>query len=648
MPAIAKKGIVTMATLRRDFLIFTGGAGAGLALSPLPWRLIGDSALWSQNWSWIPKTPRGEISYKPTACELCPAGCAVRARLVGAQPVSLWAAQQGDATEPLCPAGLCGQHLAFHPSRLRATIRGARHCSADEARAAASNAIASAQGALAVLDLRPGRTASVLYRKHLAKLGGKYLTIMPALGSTLQTVANSVEGPAIPAFDLDNAGILLSIGTPVAEAWGAPGRMLNPGRKFRLWHAEALESATALAAERWFRIRPNSETAFAAGLVAAIDNDRATLRQASELTGIGESELTAAARELQQQQSVVVADIHPVLGPPGRETLRAVACLNARLQAIGRKGGIVGRRETPLPADWGALAPEMAFSALPDASLHFLFIDDAVPGVPLPWKMIASKLAPGALVVTASWSANGLARKSTYALPAVSYLEGMHDVPVSADSASARFALSLPLVEPAAGAIEPVDWFGSLAGDDTKLADRLKQRAGAIHSARRGELRSATGEPTDAATLKTPDDFWKALTDGSRWHDDPAPLPLKMTAPPQPPFRLDAPSSQVSLVPAAWMGADVSPLMTKLWVESDLKPRMTQVFLHPDTARQLSLEQGGRARVASSCGECLVEVSLDDALQPGVLRMAAGQAWFALCESKDGAWRAEARKVVKA
>jgi anaerobic selenocysteine-containing dehydrogenase len=96
------------------------------------------------------------------------------------------------------------------------------------------------------------------------------------------------------------------------------------------------------------------------------------------------------------------------------------------------------------------------------------------------------------------------------------------------------------------------------------------------------------------------------------------------------------------------MGADVSPLMTKLWVESSLKPRMQQVFLHPDTARQLALEHGARARITSSCGDCLVEVSLDGAVQPGVIRMAAGQAWFALCETRDGAWRAEAGKVVRA
>ncbi len=635
-----------MAHLRRDFLIFAGGAGAGLAFSPLPWRVVGDTALWSQNWSWIPKTPRGEISYKPTSCELCSAGCAVRARLAGTQPVSLWAAQQGDKTEPLCPAGLCGHHLAFHPSRLRSTMHGARKCSADEALDAASKA--AKQGPVAVLDLRPGRTASLLYRKHLAKLGGSYVTVTPTLGSTLQTIAGSLQSPAVPAFDLDNAGILLSIGTPVLEAWGAPGRMLNPSRKFRLWHAEALESCTAIAADRWFQIRANSETAFAAGLIAALDRDQATLSQAAELTGIGEQELLEAARQLVKQPAVAVADTHPVLGPPAQETLRAVACLNARLQAIGRKGGIVGRRETPLPNAWGPLAPETLLGAVPDGSLHFLFIDDATPGAPLPWKMIASKLAPGALVATASWSASGLARQSTYALPAVSYLEGLHDVPGSPDSASARFSLSLPLVEPAKGAVEPVEWFGSLAGDETKLADRLKERAVAIQEARRGEMRSAEGETTAAATLKTADEFWTALTAGSRWHDDPTPLPLQAKATPQPPFHLDAAPAELSLVPAAWMGADVSPMMTKLWMESDLKPRMQQVFLHPDTAKRLALEHGARARIVSSCGECQAEVSVDGSVQPGVLRMAAGQAWFTLCEMKDGAWLARARKVVKA
>jgi menaquinone reductase, molybdopterin-binding-like subunit len=641
-----------MATLRRDFLTVAGGAGIGLALSPAPWRLIGDSALWSQNWSWIPKTPRGEISYKPTACELCPAGCAVRARLAGTQPVSLWAVSQGAETVPLCPAGLCGHHLAFHPSRLRTTLRGGKPCAAGEPAKAASKALADKPAAVAVLDLRPGRTASLLYRKHLARLGGQYLTVTPTLGSTLQSIAGTTGGPIVPAFDLDNTGVLLSIGTPVMEAWDAPGRMLDPNRKFRLWHADALETATALAADRWFRIRPNSETAFAAGLVAAIDGDHSTLRRAADLTGIGEGELAAAARDLLKQNAVAVADTHPVLGPPARETLRAVACLNARLGAIGRKGGIIGRNATPLPKDWGTLAPETALDAVPDASLRFLFIDDATPGVPLPWKSIAAKLAPGALVVSASWSGNGIARRASYALPAVSYLEGLHDVPTPPADASARFALSLPLAEPASNAVEPVEWFGRLTGDETKLETRLKERAAAIHAAKRGELHSAAGEVARVLELKTAEAFWTAATAGGRWQDDSDALALKTSQTPQPPFHLDAAAAKLVLLPTAWMGADVSPLMTKLWVESSLRPRMQQVSMHPDTARPLALEHGARARITSSCGECLVEVSLDGAVQPGVIQMAAGEAWFALCETRDGAWRASelqiARKVVRA
>ncbi len=636
-----------MATLRRDFLLIGAGAGAGLALSPAPWRLISDSALWSQNWSWIPKTPRGEISYKPTSCELCPAGCAVRARLVGTQPVSLWASPQGDKTEALCAAGLCGHHLAFHPARLRITLRDGKRCAATQPVDAAMKAIAASNGPFAVLDLKPGRTASLLYRKHAAKLGGQYLTTTPTLGSTLQSVMASTNSATVPAFDLDNAGILLSIGTPVVEAWDAPGRMLSPSRKFHLWHAEALESATAIAADRWFRIRPNSEAAFAAGLVAAIDGDHATLHQAAKLTGISESELATAANDLAKQDAVAVADAHPVLGPPAAETLRAVACLNARLGAVGRKGGIIGRRETPLPKTWGPLAPETALNAVPAGSLRFLFIDEATPGAPLPWKAIASKLAPGALVVTASWSKLGLARQASYALPAVSYLEGLHDVPTPPAAASARVALSLPLASAVANAIEPVEWFGRLAGDETKLEARLKERAAAIFAAKRGDVQPAAGDAIRTSTFKSADEFWNAAIAGGRWNDDHDALALKAGPTPLPPFHLETDTAAPVLLATAWMGADVSPLMTKLWVESSLKPRMQRVFVHPDTARQFALEHGARARITSSCGECLVDVAFDSAVQPGALQMAAGQTWFALCEAQDGAWRAEIRKVVR-
>ncbi len=44
---------------RRAFLQFAAGAVGGTLLSPLPWKLADDSAIWSQNWSWRPSPKRG-------------------------------------------------------------------------------------------------------------------------------------------------------------------------------------------------------------------------------------------------------------------------------------------------------------------------------------------------------------------------------------------------------------------------------------------------------------------------------------------------------------------------------------------------------------------------------------------------------------
>src|SRR5262252_10260283 len=99
---------------RRDILKFAGGCAVGAVFTPAPWRLITDTALWSENWPGIPRPARGPVTSKQTLCGLCTAGCGVRARCIGDQPVAL-AGEHGG----LCPFGLAGHHLPYHPARLR-------------------------------------------------------------------------------------------------------------------------------------------------------------------------------------------------------------------------------------------------------------------------------------------------------------------------------------------------------------------------------------------------------------------------------------------------------------------------------------------------------------------------------------------------
>jgi len=107
---------------RRDVLFGLGGGLAGVALTPVPWKLLDDTAIWTQRRHALPVPPRGPVTLRPAACTLCPAGCALRVRCVGVRPVAV----VGEARHPLgggaCALGLTLHHLAYHPLRLAGPV----------------------------------------------------------------------------------------------------------------------------------------------------------------------------------------------------------------------------------------------------------------------------------------------------------------------------------------------------------------------------------------------------------------------------------------------------------------------------------------------------------------------------------------------
>src|ERR1035437_3289333 len=239
--SLSQMSLPPMKTSRRDIFKFAGGAMAGALFTPAPWRLITDTALWSENWPGIPHPARGEIRSKFTNCALCPAGCAVRARCVGEQPVSLAGVHGG-----LCPFGLTAHHLPYHPARLK-------QGPIEEATAAvAKYAAKRAADGIAVLDLNPGRTVSWTYRRAMASLKGLYL---------------AAESQPV-AYDLSAAKTVLSIGAPLLDGWGTPAQVIAARRNFRLVQAEAVESRTAVLADEWIPIAPGTESAFARSVPA--------------------------------------------------------------------------------------------------------------------------------------------------------------------------------------------------------------------------------------------------------------------------------------------------------------------------------------------------------------------------------------------
>jgi hypothetical protein len=571
-----------MNATRRDVFRFLGGTAVGAVFTPAPWRLITDLALWSENWPGIPRPARGEIRAKFTNCALCPAGCAVRARCVGEQPVALSGVSAG-----LCPFGLTGHHLPYHPDRVK-------QGPAEEAKAAVSAAIA--KGAkLAVLDLAPGRTASWTHRRAMAALpNGVYI---------------APPQPAV-AFNPGAAKTVLSLGAPLLEEWGTPAEILAARDRFRLIHAGAVESRTAVLADWWLRINPASEKALALGILGLLKPGQGiTVAEAERITGVPEQEISALAGELAGNGPSLVLDEH---GSPD------VVALNLALGAWGRT--IMPRREAPVPEAWKKAAPVTDLGSVSDGSIGVLLIDESAPGAYVPWRAIEKKLAgPDALVVAFGWSKTGYGRHTRYLLPTAVYTEAMEDIPPAIDSVLASFRISAALVAAPAGVVSPAEFVAGAAG--IAAANALRERADAIHAGGRGTLETYADGKSAAVKGITADDFWKGLNAGGRWKDDAAGDAGKAPETGWTGLETRPTGGLVALV-AERFPTPVSPLMSKLYQESNLQLGPNGAAMNPDTAAQYGVAEGGRAALRTEYGQCGIVVTIDPAVPAGVVQVA--------------------------
>ena len=550
-------------TTRRDLFKFAGGAAVGALFTPAPWRLITDLALWSENWPGIPRPARGEIRAKFTHCALCPAGCAVRARCVGDQPVSLAGARGG-----LCPFGLTAHHLPYHPARLRQgpveeTAKAIAKCGPDEK--------------VAILDLRPGRTASWTYRRAVAAMKNGVYVAAPRDGV---------------AYDLAGVKTVLSLGVPLLDGWGAPGTVFAAREGFRLIQAEAVESRTAALADWWLAVRPGSEDLVARAIAGEI-----SVTEASAGTGIP---LAGMMDELRENGPALV------IGGP------AAMAANRALGALGKTA--VAQNEAPVPDAWKkAAAPVTALASLADHSVRVLIIDETAADVYVEWAEIEKKLVrENPLVVTVACSRAGYARHSQAVLPAAVYPEVTDDFPPAVDSIAASFRMATPLVKAPEGMVNPIELLGGVAGDP------LRERADAIHRTGKGSLVTYADGKSAAVKDMTADDFWKALNAGGCWiGPEERREPAAVDSPHVP---ADAGLPLLLAADGRPAGALISPLMSKVYQESNLRLAPNRVALHPAEARQCGLEEGGRAILETRDGRVQVSVTVDSSVPPGVVQ----------------------------
>ncbi len=566
---------------RRDLFKFIGGSAAGLIFTPIPWKLLDDSAIWTQNWPWIPEPLKGKFQTKYTSCSLCPVGCGVQARCVGGIPVSL----TGIAGHPtnggaLCAIGLAGHHLAYHPARALQPFKrieaGSSPVKLDEIVDAVGKSISDLRISgssefVVILDGQPNRTLSTFYRRFLSEIPNGIYATTPSSSSRSFTALDEMTGSPSNtlAYDIENAKTIVSFGAPILDGWGAPGRMLSMFNKkgksgekgFRLIQIEPRASRTAMLAQSWIPLNPGTEAALAFGLANVMIREGSYSRDArhnsadfdsfakmvksftpevvAEITGVREEEIVRLAREISTAgPTLIIGGGDPGSGPMALEDEIAVMSLNFLLGNVGRSGGLVKKLEMPQNVAGKKMTMTKELQDLPDHSIRILIVDGAGSGSALPRKLVEKKLvSQGSLVVSLSPYLTSDAMRADYLLPTPAFLESLSDVPGSAELSTASFGISAPMISAPAGITEPLtllrkisEKVGVSIGDEGRtLEDCIKQRVVELHKAKKGSVFvSSDKKYVEVKSISTADDLWKMLVEGGCWVGQSSP---KMSSP---------------------------------------------------------------------------------------------------------------------
>lgn len=599
-----------------------GGGALGILLSPLPWKLIDDSAVWTQDWPGVPQPKHGDISYKFTTCSLCSASCGMKLRCVGSpaaagqQPISAAGISQHPLNSGvICSTGILAHHLRYHPARLKAPVKVLRNtneqisCSVNELMKAASSS-----GSIAILDARPERTASSLYRQMAEK--NSAIDYIPVYSSGIDALSVLANRTISAGFDIDHANTIISFGAPLFDGWGSPSlaaKLLD--RHPNIIQIESTHSRSAQFASEWVSVHPNTEILFALAMANVIVSEKLYEKNAAagikdfqeftkflssfspddiaETIGIKSDAIRKTARTFAANTPSIA-----IIGNDSQhhtiESQIAVMLLNILIGSLGKSGGIQFRQEIP-----SAIENKNRYESiyhLSDHSVGVMILDESLSGFPLPDELLEKKLTENGIIVSLSPFVTSRPFATQYILPASVLFETLTDATGSYERAVSSLSLSTSFLpapacpsgrrEGTMDAIQFAQRLGQTLGisiESGTTDELLKKRIASVYQSKRGSVFNAsTGQTMEVKSLSSSDDLWNTLLAGGCWMDEApstAHIPGISLMPQISRITIDS-FKQIPQRPFAtterhgYYGNDISPLMSKVRRESKLRSEL--------------------------------------------------------------------------
>ncbi|HSQ86793.1 MAG TPA: menaquinone reductase molybdopterin-binding-like subunit QrcB, partial [Desulfobacterales bacterium] len=357
----------------------------GTALSPLPWKLMDDSSIWTQMWPWTPVPEDGETNYVNSICTLCPGRCGITVRKIDDRAIKIegmkgYPVNDGGA----CLLGISGLQLLYGPMRVKSPLkrigeRGQGRWEEISWKEALSTIVAklgdirskSQSHTVGFISGSDRGSVPRLFERFLTAYGSPNFFRMPSIRDSYELTLHLMQGvQALPGFDFENSDFILSLGSGIIDGWGAPVRMF---RANSVWQSAGVKiiqieprlSNTAAKSSKWIPINPGTETALAMGLAHVIikedlyDNvfvsnyakgfdewkqlvlDKYDPDHVAGITGIDSGKIIDLARSFANaSRPLAICGRGDGSTPIGLKDCMAVHALNALVGNINKKGGI--------------------------------------------------------------------------------------------------------------------------------------------------------------------------------------------------------------------------------------------------------------------------------------------------------------------
>ncbi|MBT4644292.1 MAG: molybdopterin-dependent oxidoreductase [Deltaproteobacteria bacterium] len=657
---------------RRGFLSLGLGASAGLTLSPLPWKLLDDLSIWTQNWPWVPIPKDGKETYQQSVCTLCPGGCGITVRKIDERVVAVAGREDFPINQGrLCPLGLSGPQLLYTPVRVMSPMlkvdKGYRQISWERAMSLLTSKLRDLRAdgqpeKLACLADSDQGTTPGLLKRFLTAFGSPNFFQTVSADDAWEVLTEKLSGAQfIPGYDLEETDYVMSLGCGLVEGWGSPLRTMRAHslwkeRGTQLVQIESRLSGTSAAADRWIAVKPGTEADLALGICRVlvengIENSqpfreilrsRYATEQVAKKTGVSPSIIESLADDFKHaKRPLALCGGGQGRSPVASREFIAATVLNILAGNIDQPGGVYRNKkydylkwpQTELDTrarnglKQGRLnaSPEDLFQTIADSQtspIEMLLVSGVNPCYScLDTENVIQAVQKIPFVVSFSSYWDETAVNADLVLPNHSHLERYQDVAVYGGLTEPKMGLSVPVSR---------QLFDTSYTGDVVLG-AAKTLGGTISN-------SFPWKNYETCLKSTLSGQWQALIkQGFINLPQPGRTPdkgsLRLRLP-----KIDAKEIQLEgnikeypliLISKSSMrlssgAAGSPPFMIKAVEDTVLKKNMGLVDIHPQTAGKMGLGEDETALLTTPRGAAEVMIHLDEGTMPGMVVISQG------------------------